>query len=934
MQDRTVLLPPPPFPVRFEAGEAADSRPSPSTATSTASLANHDPSHVPEAVPWPADGLAHRHATGTAAPKWGSAVVKTEQELYIQRLGKKQTQTLFVQLHKLESGGLSTSSTGSDSGYYGSKSSVEQRLDGMSSRMLGVNDIPEEENLATFDDGEDLVGRPLLHPGPGSDEDAEPVSQGQIQLIPATPMKHGLHQQDPISDEQDDRKGNESDAGQIGVGLPVNAVATQNRRISFHQHVRISGGIRPASDRHKQRHLLQHHQWPSTQFNSAFLGAETLSVVPRNPSVTSLSRAHSSRTSSPSRSASRERSSRRPSLTSGSLFPARDGTTASMYSSSPGSYLPTRSSSPCSSIYAPLQPSKAHCPTPMLIQPPSKRRSTMSLADLMLGRGGEEGENYRALVEEQRRKRAARDHQRRRKWKARLLFRDEEDELGDDENGEVDSADDDDDDEFTLAALRRKRRRAATSDRMSFWTRVGELLALGASGPGPRPSFASYGATSNSTLSHSVRRAQSKRARQTSPLGAQNEMMTDDDGDSSDSIAKQKRSARTRDKTDVHVMFGQAPRRWPVKKALTFTVAVVGQSGTGRTTFVNTLCESNVLPHKEIPSPEFAHQEDGIKIKPVTVELEEDGVRVSLTIVDTPGFGDQIDNEFTFGEILGYLERQYDDILAEESRIKRNPRFRDNRVHALLYFITPTGHALRELDIELMRRLSPRVNVIPVIGKSDTLTPSELRDFKRRVMEDIEHYGIPIYNFPYDVEEDDEETIQDNSELRAMMPFSIVGSEEEVEVNGELVRARRYPWGIVQVDNPQHSDFGRLRNALLNTHLTDLKEITHDFLYENYRTEKLSKSVQGGLEGYTPESSILPEDLATQSVRLKEEQLRREEEKLREIELRSQREISEKRQALLAKEESLRNLESRLAAQQIQDSHSTISTPPPHQNGA
>ena len=46
----------------------------------------------------------------------------------------------------------------------------------------------------------------------------------------------------------------------------------------------------------------------------------------------------------------------------------------------------------------------------------------------------------------------------------------------------------------------------------------------------------------------------------------------------------------------------------------------------------------------------------------------------------------------SFGEIVGYLERQYDDILAEESRIKRNPRFRDNRVHALLYFITPTGH--------------------------------------------------------------------------------------------------------------------------------------------------------------------------------------------------------------------------------------------------
>ena len=43
-------------------------------------------------------------------------------------------------------------------------------------------------------------------------------------------------------------------------------------------------------------------------------------------------------------------------------------------------------------------------------------------------------------------------------------------------------------------------------------------------------------------------------------------------------------------------------------------------------------------------------------------------------------------------------------------------------------------------------------------------------------------------------------------------------------------------------------------------------------------------------------------------MRLKEEQLRREEEKLREIELKVQREINEKRQELLAKEESLRSV--------------------------
>lgn len=107
-------------------------------------------------------------------------------------------------------------------------------------------------------------------------------------------------------------------------------------------------------------------------------------------------------------------------------------------------------------------------------------------------------------------------------------------------------------------------------------------------------------------------------------------------------------------------------------------------------------------------------------------------------------------------------------------------------------------------------------------------------------MEDIEHYDIPVYNFPYDVEEDDEETIQDNSELRvrvdctsvfqrffsllggffclfmqALLPFAVIGSEEEIEIDGQPVRARIYPWGIAEVDNPKHSDFSRLRSALL-----------------------------------------------------------------------------------------------------------------------
>ena len=114
---------------------------------------------------------------------------------------------------------------------------------------------------------------------------------------------------------------------------------------------------------------------------------------------------------------------------------------------------------------------------------------------------------------------------------------------------------------------------------------------------------------------------------------------------------------------------------------------------------------------------------------------------------------------------------------------------------------------------------------------------------------------------------------------------------------------------MVEVENPEHCDFSRLKGALLGSHLNDLKEITHDFLYENYRTERLSRGMP---TDYNQDASLASEDLANQSVRLREEQLRREEEKLREIELRVQREIMAKRQELVAKEESLRSLETRL----------------------
>jgi len=45
----------------------------------------------------------------------------------------------------------------------------------------------------------------------------------------------------------------------------------------------------------------------------------------------------------------------------------------------------------------------------------------------------------------------------------------------------------------------------------------------------------------------------------------------------------------------------------------------------------------------------------------------------------------------------------------------------------------PLLHRLKPLDIEFMKQLHELVNIVPVIAKADTLTPTEVQTLKKRV---------------------------------------------------------------------------------------------------------------------------------------------------------------------------------------------------------
>ncbi|KAK2004453.1 septin [Colletotrichum falcatum] len=296
-----------------------------------------------------------------------------------------------------------------------------------------------------------------------------------------------------------------------------------------------------------------------------------------------------------------------------------------------------------------------------------------------------------------------------------------------------------------------------------------------------------------------------------------------------------------RRKLTGYVGFANLPNQWhrkSVRKGFNFNVMVVGESGLGKSTLVNTLFNTSLYPPKERKGPSLDILPKTVQIQSISADIEEAGVRLRLTVVDTPGFGDFVNNDESWRPIVDNIEQRYDAYLDAENKVNRM-NIVDNRIHACVFFIQPTGHSLKPLDIEVMRRLHTKVNLIPVIAKADTLTDEEIANFKSRILADIKYHDIQIFEGPR-YELDDEETIAENNEIMSKVPFAVVGATNEItNADGRKVRGRSYPWGVIEVDNEEHCDFVKLRQMLIRTHMEELKEHTNNSLYENYRTDKL-----------------------------------------------------------------------------------------------
>lgn len=287
-----------------------------------------------------------------------------------------------------------------------------------------------------------------------------------------------------------------------------------------------------------------------------------------------------------------------------------------------------------------------------------------------------------------------------------------------------------------------------------------------------------------------------------------------------------------------HVGFDSLPDQRVTKetqRGFTFNVLCIGETGIGKSTLMSTLFNS-----KDFDMEQQTHSSPSVTLKMTEYDLKESGVSLNLSVLETVGYGDQINRQDSSDPIIDYIDEQFRHYLDEELKIKRNLwSYNDTRVHVCLYFIAPTGHSLKALDLQTMKALENKVPIIPLIAKADTISKSELTKFKQRILNELLQKNVNFYQFPTDPSQYDTKTIAENSALNQQMPFAVVGSIEEHQIGNKTMRARKYPWGTVQVENESHCEFVHLRNAVLRSNLEDLRETTHLVHYERFRRDRM-----------------------------------------------------------------------------------------------
>lgn len=249
------------------------------------------------------------------------------------------------------------------------------------------------------------------------------------------------------------------------------------------------------------------------------------------------------------------------------------------------------------------------------------------------------------------------------------------------------------------------------------------------------------------------------------------------------------------------------------RQDLHLTLMVCGESGIGKSTAIRTLFQirdRNAGSGKTEAITGISGSSE--KTKNITelkgiIESPDGMFRLIATVVDTPGWGD---HEHVREDLDGFTREIERRTFAHYESVRKTggDPTDDGRIDVLLYFLAP--HRVKELDVFLLKELSKKTLVVPVISKADALTEQELAEQKSAVGKLMETKGIQTVSEQLKCNPDSE-TLKD--------VFAVISSDDE---RGERV----YPWGTARIWDEKHSDTKSLKDLLVNKEFGRVKKST------------------------------------------------------------------------------------------------------------
>ncbi|KAL3141918.1 hypothetical protein ABBQ32_004572 [Trebouxia sp. C0010 RCD-2024] len=274
-------------------------------------------------------------------------------------------------------------------------------------------------------------------------------------------------------------------------------------------------------------------------------------------------------------------------------------------------------------------------------------------------------------------------------------------------------------------------------------------------------------------------------------------------------------------------------------------VIVVGESGLGKTTFIENLRsafqpDSPIRPRSPSGTGATENIYEVFEQSPeqlcTEVIIDNGSSKFHYLLQDTPG---QIYGQTNL-RIPDYIRAQHERYLAWEQSPERAVPMSagdDHRVDACLFFLNPNH--LKDAEVADMVHLSELVPVVPMIAKADIFTPSELSAFRahvrHRLAEEEEDLGRPIMWRAAESKDQDEGA----DEGCRQPPFAVIASNNSDLAVGRFWPVRSYPWGKCEAFSSTNSDLASLKHLLFEEGFAGLKQAT-ETRYYRYRASRLS----------------------------------------------------------------------------------------------